>query len=296
MTIEMVNLQAAARVVIVDLDEVATQLVQNSNLQNKFEIIRAHSLREAFEVCTSASVAACLLTTRWYDSNLAPDRIFASDMDCLSWQESGSPILVVTRDFSFERAVEFYSKTSIDILQIPENLDLLNSFENCRLPLSRKYRVAAGALAVEKMPHYLTTCLFQQGLISEHTRLQLNLAFQEALTNSLEHGNLGLISAWKEEIDDEGRDKFARQREERLAKPDYSGTTIMIEDSFDGKDLDIKITDAGQGFNIGSIGAVPASQIPVSCFGRGCSIILNTMDDVHFSMGGRCIHMKKTIL
>ena len=281
------------QVLLLNFDSATANTLVPFFQQHQIAYHQVDSIEEATSSLKGRSPRACILAFSFYDSLVLDAVTTAAQM------VSDFPCFAVTNVFSFEHAVRFFRATGVDVIQLPDNEELLLPLKKGRppltLPLTRRYTLTADKLAKERMPLYLTSILTRERLLSDKARFELHLAFQEALTNSLEHGNLRLISAWKEEIDDEGRDKFSRERKAHLQKEEYKNSTISVETSFDGHIIYIKIIDSGQGFSFGSAESESGSQIPVSCFGRGCSIILNTMDDMQYSMGGRCIEMKKII-
>lgn len=132
------------------------------------------------------------------------------------------------------------------------------------------------------------TCL---GRIDEPTRLRIELAFQEALTNSLEHGNLELVSDWKEEFDSAGVDRYSKVKSERLDDAQYALRRIFIEARCEAETLVITIEDEGKGF---SVGDGPVSKDIVS-YGRGLKLISSNVDEVMYLKSGREIRMLKKL-
>lgn len=133
--------------------------------------------------------------------------------------------------------------------------------------------------------------LHSSGTIDHRTFLRLELAVQEAVTNGFEHGNLGLISAWKEEIGPDGRDRFTREREVRLTDPSYAKKKVRIAVEYNEQEIIISIQDEGNGFS-------PDRTKPsegVESFGRGLSMIRSSMDQVTFEDSGRTIKMVKKL-
>ena len=146
----------------------------------------------------------------------------------------------------------------------------------------------------QALPHpAIMHSLYQSGCMTEKDRLRMELAFDEALTNSLEHGNLELESGWKEEIDENGLDLFTRRRRERLADPMYADRKIILRTEYRGSKLTIRITDNGKGFP-GARKKGKKSSATLQSHGRGLSIIDTMMDEVSYAKGGREIIMVKS--
>lgn len=145
--------------------------------------------------------------------------------------------------------------------------------------------------ALPDMP--LLDHLFRVGCINESDRQRLTLAFQEAFTNSLEHGSLELSSIWKDELDEEGRDVYASRRHERLSDPAFADRTITVVGECDCRWLTVRIIDQGPGFSLNHACEEIMRGSAMSFHGRGLAIIGSIMDEVSFSEDGTEIIMRK---
>jgi DNA-binding response OmpR family regulator len=138
--------------------------------------------------------------------------------------------------------------------------------------------------------------LLRAGVISEQTKQRIDLAMDEALANSLEHGNLELLSEWKEQVDKDGLDHFTHMKQARLKDPAFGQRRIEIGVRYQPDELSISIQDQGKGF----IQKVPGCerQGPVcepAVHGRGISLITKLMDEVAYEDKGRKIVMIKRL-
>jgi anti-sigma regulatory factor (Ser/Thr protein kinase) len=149
-------------------------------------------------------------------------------------------------------------------------------------------------LVSSKVPLPFLDDLYRACRIDLHTRLRIELAFQEALANALEHGNLELPSAWREVIESDGRDKFARVKAERLASAEYGDRQVRIQFELEATSFSIRIHDQGLGF-IPKLSAKDSGQSSVQSFGRGTAIIHDAVDEVQYNAQGNEIRMKKHI-
>ena len=125
--------------------------------------------------------------------------------------------------------------------------------------------------------------------------LAITLAFQEAITNSLEHGNLELSSDLKHQVDASGADRYSQLKSERLKTPPFSERTLVVELLCDLQSLEITIEDQGLGFDLKSVEEAVNERLDPSCYGRGMTIIHRTMDQVSFESHGRRITMRKAL-
>jgi anti-sigma regulatory factor (Ser/Thr protein kinase) len=117
--------------------------------------------------------------------------------------------------------------------------------------------------------------------------LQIGVALREALINAVEHGNLELDSALK----DEGR--YDELRAEREYTPPYKDRRVGVVTRIGPEKLTWVITDEGAGF---TPDAVPDPTDPLNLdreWGRGLLLIRTFMDDVVFNGTGNEITMTK---
>lgn len=156
---------------------------------------------------------------------------------------------------------------------------------------TRVFELSADQLAREGFRLDLLQELFVRGVIDETTRLKLELALQEAVTNSFEHGNLELVSAWKEEFDSEGVDRYSSVKRERLLDVQYARRRVYVNAQYLPGQLTISVRDEGHGF-------IPEPS-PLSkellSHGRGLHMISSSVDEVQFNDGGREIVLVKKI-
>lgn len=137
--------------------------------------------------------------------------------------------------------------------------------------------------------------LYSKGSIDEKAKLRFILALQEAFANGLEHGNLELTSAWKEEFDESGIDKFSVMKRLRLSDPKYGERKLFIESSLHDDVLEILVKDQGRGFNAPTVVKVMDSGEIPQTHGRGIAIMLGIMDEVSYSENGRQLKMVKRL-
>ena len=136
--------------------------------------------------------------------------------------------------------------------------------------------------------------LVEGGLLTSYDGLKIRLAIQEAILNAMEHGNLELESRWKEELGEDGIDRFSRVRKERLADPIYADRIVRFMSFFDGDRLEITITDEGEGF-LASESFVQDVGENLSCFGRGMTLMNDAVDEVRYANGGSEVTLIKVL-
>ncbi len=224
----------------------------------------------------------------------------------------GQPIIVVGTYGTAEEVLAVLREGALDYLPRPLDYDTLertvgrylSDQENSTEP-SRQWQFESSLQVVYEFtskqlsqnPFELSVLehLSARGLISPEAKLQIVLAFQEALANSLEHGNLELKSEWKEIYDPEGVDAYSLRKKERLADPDYSERKIWVAISFDQHELKFVLTDSGKGFTPKAKAVVENDTSGPLVHGRGLSIIDHVMDVMEYSSGGRVLTMIKKL-
>ncbi len=229
-------------------------------------------------------------------------------------QSPQQPIIVVTGSANVQDVVTSLREGASDILFKPFDMEVLrNSVERIvqsRRRASGDERTAYSFLESEstvlnipvselaKMNYSvgLVEKLARAGTIDRTLKLRLQLAIQEAIANSLEHGSLELQSSWKDEFDDEGRDKFSLIKTQRLADPHYGARKIRIATNYKNCRLEISIRDEGKGFGLRENAPLDTDGRPVRCYGRGLAIITGTMDEVSFGHQGAEIVMVKYLI
>ncbi|MBI5756153.1 MAG: SpoIIE family protein phosphatase [Nitrospirae bacterium] len=122
---------------------------------------------------------------------------------------------------------------------------------------------------------------------------KVKVALSEAMSNALEHGNLGLHSfIMNEDLDDELFDKL---KKELLANPAYSRKNVTVKYIIEGNKITYAIKDDGNGFDRSNIADPTSPENITKCNGRGISLIKMCMDHVSFNEKGNEIRMVKKL-
>jgi len=108
------------------------------------------------------------------------------------------------------------------------------------------------------------------------------LALEEALVNSIEHGNLGLDSSLRPD-DMAMEDRYEAERERRLADPAFGDRLVRAELLMEGGEAKITIEDEGEGFDTSGIVEGP-SGLDVS--GKGFWLIKKPFDEAEYDAKG----------
>jgi anti-sigma regulatory factor (Ser/Thr protein kinase) len=123
------------------------------------------------------------------------------------------------------------------------------------------------------------------GACHEARANKLMLALQEALTNSIVHGNLELSSDLKEQSDN----AFAEALAVRSVDPHYGTRTVEVRIDYNGERCRWTFTDQGKGFDVERALARAANPDPEMLLssGRGILLMRAFLDDVRYEAGGR---------
>ena len=153
--------------------------------------------------------------------------------------------------------------------------------------LSERYHLIIPSLPswIEPTVEYLKQRALLCGACKPTRAGKLVVALQEALSNSLLHGNLELSSELKEQ----GDDHFAEALARRTSDPNLAGRLVDIVGQFDGEVCRWIFTDQGNGFDVETILARCLSDDPdvLLASGRGLLLMKSFLDDVRFELGGR---------
>ncbi len=126
-------------------------------------------------------------------------------------------------------------------------------------------------------------------LVDDRDRVRVGVALEEALTNALYHGNLGVDSELKERDDS----LFARLAEERRTQSPYCERRIHVRAQVTTAEATISIRDEGSGFDPSKLpDPTDPANLERPC-GRGLLLIRTFMDEVLHNPTGTQITMVK---
>ena len=115
----------------------------------------------------------------------------------------------------------------------------------------------------------------------------INMALQEALSNAVHHGNLGLSSGLREGESS----RYWELAEVRRTLSPWKDRSVYVEVEATGEDATITITDEGDGFDHNAVRSCSDGSGLFKVHGRGITMIRELMDSVEYSNGGRTITM-----
>jgi len=142
----------------------------------------------------------------------------------------------------------------------------------------------------DKMSLYLATHLGEMGFIEPRRISMVALAFNEAITNAVEHGNLELpVNYFLENPDGENRESISELRAERLNTARYAERTVTIRYQCQNEETRVHITDQGPGFDVDSVRPFLDSrdtEVPSDHVGHGLILVKFAIDEVLFNDTG----------
>jgi len=147
-------------------------------------------------------------------------------------------------------------------------------------------------LPISQMQSLIKSTIHLYSGAAQNDLLNISVAFEEALLNAHEHGNLELESGWKEDFRaGESVSMFEKIKEERLQIPKYCDRKVRIQMKISQERIALTIEDSGKGYPVGQIG----SQADGKPFGMGLMLIQNLMDKLSFNEAGNAITFEKYI-
>ena len=127
------------------------------------------------------------------------------------------------------------------------------------------------------------------GLCDEADQTRVGVALEEALTNALYHGNLGIGSELRGEDDD----AYYAQVAQRLQESPYRERHIHVEVKLSANEGVFVVRDEGSGFDLSTL---PDPNDPAAlerASGRGVLLMRAFMDDVLFNDVGNAVTLIK---
>jgi len=141
----------------------------------------------------------------------------------------------------------------------------------------------------DKISFYLATHLGEMGLIEGRRISTVALAFNEVITNAIEHGNLELpINYFFEESDNVERAAIMDMKGERLKDCAYANRSVKICYGFDCHETTVSVSDEGPGFNTASVMEflINNNSSGLENCGRGLRLLKYAVDEVRFNEKG----------
>ena len=143
---------------------------------------------------------------------------------------------------------------------------------------------------ISPLVRYFQESTQRMGLLCEPgEETRLGIALEEALLNSMYHGNLEVSSALREEDDS----KFYALVEERRSQAPYAARRVTVQTKFSRDKAVFVIADQGPGFDIKCVpDPTEANNVERVC-GRGMLLMRTFMDEVTYNETGNEVTLVK---
>ncbi len=118
---------------------------------------------------------------------------------------------------------------------------------------------------------------------------QVGTALAESFNNAIDHGNLELDSALRED----GMDLYMRVRQERATQAPYRDRRVRVTERLTPDVVSYRVRDEGKGFNISCVPDPLHPDCLLKASGRGLLLLRTFMDDVTFNDAGNEVTMTR---
>lgn len=126
-------------------------------------------------------------------------------------------------------------------------------------------------------------------IFPENDRLRISIAFEEALLNSLYHGNLEVNS----ELRDQDQGAYEDLAHRRTLQEPYINRQLYVDISLTQEAVLFSVRDQGPGFDPDDIPDPTDPEFLDRPSGRGMLLMKSFMDELSYSQGGRQVTMMK---
>jgi anti-sigma regulatory factor (Ser/Thr protein kinase) len=156
--------------------------------------------------------------------------------------------------------------------------------------LDAEFSWKTSAFEVSRVCRSVARLLSESGFCADRSSEdECALALEEALVNSVEHGNLALDSSLRPK-DSLGDDLYEAERGRRVADPAYGDRLVRISLSLRGQEATLVLEDEGGGFDSSKISESP-SGLEVS--GKGFWLIKRPFDSASYNGKGNALTLTK---
>jgi len=209
------------------------------------------------------------------------------------------PVILMTGKGSEEIAVEalhagaasYVPKRALSTLLVETVRRVLASFQDDRhrSDLMKRVQERNELFVIENdvnlllsLSRHLQSTLADAWGLDRTDRLRIGTALEEALLNSLYHGNLGVKSELKE-ID---HDEFYKQANERKVAEPWMHRRVRVTAMITPEEMQVSIRDEGNGFDPSKLpDPTDPENLDRPC-GRGVMLMRAFMDEVHYNATG----------
>ncbi len=242
---------------------------------------------------------------------VAEDRSERNGLDIISMLQQAElevPVIAVTAYGDEQRVVEalrrgaanYLPKSSVknELFSIVDSVahkiakrDLRSQLQNSVTSLVVTYELTTNGKLVSPFVETLKANLLEYSPFSSHTTSQILVATEEALVNSIVHGNLEVDSSLR----DESYSDYESLVAARSMESPYCDRKVRVELSIDRSQMQIIIQDEGSGFDISSVADPRDPEFLLRPCGRGLLLMRTFMDSVEYSDHGRRVRLTRRV-
>ena len=153
----------------------------------------------------------------------------------------------------------------------------------CEFSLSNDVQLAHALVG------YILESMAHIGIGDETARLRTCVALEEALVNAINHGNLEVASALRQEDGNAYYDLIKQRR----PKPPYCHRRVQVHVKMNEIEAEFVIRDEGPGFDVATLPDPRDPENLEKASGRGVMLMRTFMDEVNYNAKGNMVTMIK---
>ena len=288
---------------VVDDSDTQRKLIENTLIQEGYEVRTATGGREALAVIDAAVPELVVCDLRM------PDMDGMQVVETLRGTQPSLPVILTTSEGSEDIAAEalrrgaasYVPKREIrttlamvvrQVLSLGEASRSVRTFAPYTIEQTLRMAIPSDETLVPSAIARLDMVLTNMAVFDEGAKMQIAMALDEALINSVVHGNLEVASALRHE--DDGKpyhDLIAK----RKTQPPYRDRRVHIELVVTPQQATYRIRDEGPGFDCDQVADPTAEENLEQIGGRGMFMIHALMDEVRYNQCGNELEMVKRV-
>lgn len=297
---------AVQNILVVDDEELIVELLKEYFSELGYEVWVAQSAEEAISKLNNGNNLNLVIT----DINL-PGKSGLELLKIVKETKEDLPVVLLTGLKTLDNAISAVKSGATDYITKPFDLESVRKvverilkkqsrslkkkqvFENIKhLKLSFEFitsELDPGVVAKE-----LSSLLQRIHFTEEDEIRKYELVFTETLVNAIEHGNLQLSSAIKNNNALQITE-YDELKEKRLNTPQYANKKIIVLFECTDELFSFTVIDEGEGFNWQKFidQKHKINRLNTDAHGRGFNIIKYIIDEVHFNEKGNMITLIK---
>lgn len=217
------------------------------------------------------------------------------------------PVVVITAFFDIDNAIKALRLGAVNFFKKPFDFqsihDTIFKIEKLRSTAAEKRRaldfletgrvrfiIPSNIELIDGVSSYITDRAADVGIIPIKQKFYTQLAIDEAISNAILHGNLGINEQMSEDDEERARDVIYKERRQ---KPEFAEKKVFIDATVNTNKLEVTIEDEGIGFNHDELPDPTDKENVFRYHGRGIFVIKNIMDNVSFNEKGNQVTLVK---